>query len=64
MIQNESETDRTVRVILGTLLVLISYSVMKGAWQVVLYVLGAILLITGFTGFCLIYKLMGISSQK
>ena len=64
MIQNESETDRTIRVVLGTILVLVAYSVVSGVWQIVLFVLGGLLIVTGLTGFCLIYKLLGIATQK
>jgi hypothetical protein len=64
MTQNESEMDRAIRVVLGTILILVSYSTMDGVWQIALYVLGGLLIVTGFTGFCLIYKLLGIATQK
>lgn len=64
MVQNEGETDRVVRTVLGVVAILIAYSVMGGVWQVVLYVFGALMLVTSFTGFCLIYKLVGFSTKK
>jgi len=64
MVQNESETDRIVRVVLGTVSILIAYSTLEGLWFYVLGVLGLILVITGLTGFCAIYKLLGISTKK
>ncbi len=64
MTQNEGEIDRLVRAVTGVILILAGYSVGEGWWQIVLYVLGGILVITALTGFCLIYKLFGISTQK
>ena len=63
MIQNESEIDRIIRVVVGTILIMIGISVMDGLWQVIVYVFGGVMIITGFTGFCLIYKLFGISTK-
>jgi hypothetical protein len=56
--------DRLARAVGGVILFLVGYSVGGGVWQIVLYVLGGILLVTAFTGFCLIYKLLGISTNK
>ena len=64
MIQNESETDRVLRVVMGVILILVAYSTVVGIWQIGLYVLGVLLTVTGLTGFCLIYKLLGVSTQK
>lgn len=64
MTQNVGEIDRLVRAVTGVILILAGYSVGEGGWQIVLYVLGGILVITALTGFCLIYKLFGISTQK
>jgi len=64
MTQNVGEMDRLVRAVTGVILILVGYSVGEGKWQIALYVLGGILLINALTGFCLIYKLLGISTQK
>ncbi len=63
-IQNENKTDRIIRFILGLIIGFIAYSYSAGLIQLVLYLLTAILVITAITGFCLIYKLLGISSLK
>ena len=55
---NEGTIDRVVRVILGVALAYIGY-LTGGVWGIVLYVLAAVALVTGFTGFCLLYKLFG-----
>ncbi len=59
MKMNEGAIDRVIRVLLGVALVYIGYTLGGGVWSVVLYVLGAIALVTGFTGFCLLYRLFG-----
>jgi len=64
MIQNEGEVDRVVRAILGVILLLVGFNVGSGVWSVILYVLGGLMIVTSLTGFCLIYRLMGISTNK
>lgn len=64
MIQNESEVDRAVRVVAGVILLLVAYSSVTGTWQTVLYIFGGVAVFTGLTGYCLIYKLLGISTKK
>ena len=64
MIQNESDTDRIVRGVIGVILLLVAYNNMTGPWQIVLYILGGIAVVTGITGFCMIYKLLGITTRK
>ncbi|MCX6793387.1 MAG: DUF2892 domain-containing protein [Candidatus Falkowbacteria bacterium] len=59
--QNEGKLDRTVRIILGFVLLLVSVFV-SGVLQIVFYVLGAVVLITGIIGFCGVYKILGINT--
>ena len=62
---NEGSTDRIVRVILGIVLIIIGWPVLgNSVLGVVLDVIGVILLVTATTGFCGIYKLLGISTIK
>lgn len=63
-LQNESKTDRLVRIVLAVILALVTYLFTTGVLQIVLYVASFILLFTGVTGFCLIYKLFGIKTNK
>lgn len=63
MVVNESPADRLVRGVLGIVLVVLAFVVGLGSvlgW--VLLVVGAVLLITGATGFCPIYKVMKMST--
>jgi uncharacterized membrane protein HdeD (DUF308 family) len=61
--QNESSTDRIIRVIIGIVALLAGLFWLTGTLQIVAYVVGAIALITGAIGFCGIYALLGISTK-
>lgn len=55
---NESTLDRVIRVVVGLGLIGLAYT-QHISW---LYVIGALVLLTGVTGFCGLYALFGISS--
>ncbi len=63
MTRNESNLDRTLRAIIGAVLV-IAWAVgwLSGVWAVVLGIIGLVLLLTGIVGFCPAYRLLGIST--
>lgn len=61
---NESTTDRIIRVILGVVLLVVAIWAMTGFWAWVVGIVGAVLLITGLTGFCAIYKIFGTGTKK
>jgi hypothetical protein len=61
---NEGTVDRVIRVVLGIALAYIGYTLGGGVWSIVLYVLAAVAIVTGLTGFCLLYKLFGDFSTK
>ena len=60
--KNESVNDRIIRLVVGLVFVFAGYYWFSGTWQVVLYILGAVSLLTSLTGFCLIYKIFGINT--
>jgi len=62
--KNESGTDRLIRAIIGLILLIVSYYYLTGWVQIVGYILGVISVITAITGFCGLYKLLGISTIK
>jgi len=65
MKQNESVTDRIIRVVAGVVflaLALFSHSSMT--LRGILGLLGAIALFTGITGFCGLYTLFHFSTKK
>jgi uncharacterized membrane protein len=59
--QNEGKLDRTVRIVLGLAILLLSVFV-SGVLQIVFYIIGAVALITGIIGFCGLYKILGINT--
>jgi len=62
---NESPLDRILRVIGGVVLLVLGFlGIASGVWMWVAYVLGAILVITGFTGFCPLYALFKFKTTK
>jgi hypothetical protein len=62
---NESGLDRVIRIVLGiALLVLFFTHVVSGTLGTVLVIVGAVSLFTGLTGFCAIYALLKIRTNK
>jgi len=60
--QNEGVIDRGVRLLISELLILGAYFWTGGALSIILYVIGVIALVTAVTGFCGLYKVIGIST--
>jgi len=63
-LKNEGAIDRLVRILIAEVFILGAYFWLGGAWQIVFYIVGAISLITAITGFCALYKVLGIKSFK
>lgn len=62
---NESNLDRVIRVIVGiALLVFFFTNVISGTLGIVLAVVGGVLLITGAIGFCPLYALLKLRTNK
>jgi hypothetical protein len=59
MITNESKFDRGFRVVLGVVLLALVFVGPKTLWGLI----GLIPLVTGFVGFCPIYRLLGLSTN-
>ena len=64
MQKNEGTLDRWLRAILGILILYLAYQVFSGAGQIIGFIIGAVLIVTAITGFCYLYKLLGISTKK
>jgi uncharacterized membrane protein len=64
--RNESPLDRGVRAIVGAALVLTSIAGLglTTPLGIVAVVVGAVLLVTAATGFCPLYRLLGIGTAK
>ncbi|WDL99127.1 YgaP family membrane protein [Alicyclobacillus sp. ALC3] len=61
-IVNEGRFDRFLRIIVGLALVLAGYEVTSHTFAIILYIVGAVALLTGIIGFCLIYRLFGVNT--
>ena len=56
---NERPGDRMVRIVLGFTLAILAVFWIGGTLQTIAYVLAVVLLVTGFSGFCGLYALLG-----
>jgi len=62
---NESNIDRVIRVIVGVVLLYLSFGgVLSGAPAIVADVVGVVMLLTGAIGFCPLYTLLKVSTLK
>jgi len=61
---NEGVLDRIIRGIIGVALIIISILLLEGTLKIVLIVIGVIVLVTGLSGFCGLYKILGINTCK
>jgi len=59
---NEGSTDRWIRAIAGVVILGIAYYKLAGGMQIAGYIIGVVLVFTAITGFCGLYKLLGIST--
>lgn len=58
---NESLLDRSLRAVLGILLIAAwAFGFIQGIWAILLGLLGGVLLVTAIVGFCPLYALLGI----
>ena len=66
--RNESTLDRIIRAVVGAILTWAGYWPLGGQsgsiLGIVALLVGLILLVTAATGFCLLYRLLGISTYK
>lgn len=63
--RNLSTLDRTIRVMLGLLMLAAGWAGLAGGiWQVALEVFGWVPLVTGLIGWCPIYALLGFSTRR
>lgn len=62
--QNEGNLDKNIRLIVGTVALLLGIFMLTGPLQIVAFAVGAVGIITGLTGFCMLYKILGIKTNK
>lgn len=61
---NESGLDRIIRVVLGAALVVGGFFFINGMLGIVLGILGLVFVVTGAIGFCPIYAIAGLRTNK
>ena len=61
---NESKLDKNIRLVVGVAALLLGIFVLSGGWQIVAILIGILGIITGLTGFCGVYKILGIKTNK
>ncbi len=61
--KNTGQTDRTIRAIVGAVLV-VAFFMMQGFWAWLALVVGVVLLATSAMGTCPSYSLLGIDTRK
>lgn len=65
MKSNESPADRVVRVVLALIAVAVAFVTGPSSLLgIILFVVAAVLLITAITGFCPLYRVLGMSTKK
>lgn len=65
MLKNMSRTDGIIRILAAVIIfIFIAAGSLSGTTAVILGIIAVVLAITGFTGFCPIYKALGISTLK
>ena len=66
---NVGSTDRVIRIIIGLVLIASPYLLDLALWdnqtvKILIQVVGAILVFTGATRFCALYKIIGVDTKK
>lgn len=65
MKKNMSHLDQILRIIIAAAVAALSFiGILSTTWAIVLGIIAVIFLLTGLTGFCLLYKLFGLSTLK
>jgi len=61
---NEGVPDRVIRLLLAAVLIGVGLGVVRGPAGIAMAAVGAIPLLTGATGFCPLYVLLGINTRR
>ena len=62
MTKNVGTIDRIIRTLLGVIFILSFFFIKSLLLKLILLILGIVLLFTAITGFCALYKILGIST--
>jgi hypothetical protein len=61
---NEGSIDRAVRLVVAGVLIGVGLGVVRGPGGIAMAVIGVIPLLTGLSGFCPLYTLLGIDTSR
>jgi uncharacterized membrane protein YkgB len=61
---NMGTVDRMIRFIVGLIMLILAFLILFGVWQIVLWVVGGILVLTAIVGICPLYLLFRFSTKK
>ena len=61
---NMGTADRVIRFIVGIAMLVAAFMAVSGILQIVLWVIGGILVLTGLIGFCPLYALFHLSTKR
>jgi len=61
---NEALLDRFLRFLMAEIFILLAFFWLSGIWQIILYILGVILLLTAILGFCPLYRIFKINTKS
>lgn len=64
MTKNEGKNDRLLRTILGIVILYFAYTAFSGILAIIGYVVSVALLFSAATGYCCLYRLFGINTNK
>jgi hypothetical protein len=65
--QNLSILDRTIRILVGLLMLLVGWTIQPAEtaiWPIALRIFAWFPLVTGFLGWCPVYSILGLSTRK
>lgn len=65
MLKNESSIDRIVRLIIAVVAIVIAFAVgASTVLGIILFVVAAIMVVTAAVGFCPLYRIFGLRTNK
>lgn len=63
-VRNIGNLDRIFRIVVGIMLIIIGVIFTEGSSMIIISIIGLILLVSGITGICPTYSLIGISTKR
>ncbi len=62
--KNVGKCDRMIRIVVGIVLIVLAFNVLKGLFSALAYLVAAIVLVTGLARYCPMYRVFGCDSTK